>query len=418
MHKILVVEDTKVFARMLRRKIECETGFSVVIAGSLAEAMQSVENDGPFDAAVLDLTLPDSFEGEVVDFIAPRIPSIVLTGDLSNETREDIWERKIVDYVLKEGQHNIDYTVRLIKRICSNKKVKTLVVDDSRTSRTKVNDLLSIHNYPVLEAADGVQALEVMDKHPDIKLVICDYNMPNMDGFALCRELRKHRSHEDLCIIGMSSEGNNVMSARFIKSGADDFITKPFLSEEFYCRITHGVDTLEYIDTVKRAAFTDFLTGLGNRQHFYDKAPSIFSNVCHTGAFALCMIDLDHFKKINDTHGHDGGDMVLRHTANLLRDVIPPNAILARFGGEEFCMLLPCDQGSEALMTCERIRLEMEQRPTGFEGKKIHCTVSIGMCLGTQQQYSATELDAAIRTSDQMLYKAKRSGRNKVIANL
>jgi PleD family two-component response regulator len=122
----------------------------------------------------------------------------------------------------------------------------------------------------VLEAENGEEALNIIDEHKDIRLVITDFNMPKMDGFELTKKLRQLYTKQDMAIIGMSTYGNNLLSARFLKIGGSDFLNKPFLEEEFFCRINQNMDLLEYIKNLRFVATRDFLTGLYNRRHFFE----------------------------------------------------------------------------------------------------------------------------------------------------
>ncbi len=178
---------------------------------------------------LLDLNLPDAQHGEIVDFVLGKdIPSIVFTAQFEEEIRAQMLNKKVIDYVLKDSPSTIGYLVSLVHRIKNNMHTKTLVVDDSKSSRKHLVDLLRLQKLQVFEAQSGVEALAMLEKYPDISLVVTDYHMDNMDGLALTHNIRKKFSHEDLAIIGVSSYGNNVISAKFIKHGANDFLNKPF----------------------------------------------------------------------------------------------------------------------------------------------------------------------------------------------
>ncbi|MFC1556329.1 response regulator [candidate division KSB1 bacterium] len=255
MQQILIIDDTKTIAALFKDNLESALNFETRWAPSFAETERLLNaRDADFHVAIVDLNLPDAPNGEVVDYvISKNVPAIVLTGDFSDDTRERIWAKNVVDYVLKEGMHNLDYIITLIKRLQKNKTTKVLVVDDANVSRTLVSNLLKIHLYDVFVAKDGKEALEILDKNPDIRLIITDCYMPKMDGFQLSGEVRKRYSKEQLAIIGMSAKGSNTMSARFIKSGANDFLQKPFIKEEFYCRVSQNVTMLEHFSELRES---------------------------------------------------------------------------------------------------------------------------------------------------------------------
>ncbi len=255
MSHVLVVEDNKTLASIYKDKIESGLGFKVVVSQSYSDTVKLLSNkECDFFVGVLDLNLPDAPNGEVVDLVVSQgIPSIVVTGDYSDKVRERVWSKGIIDYVLKKGYHNFDYMVSLIKRIHRNRSIKVLVVDDSKFARKYLCDLLEVHQYKVVEAADGKKALRVLELNPDIKMIITDFNMPDMDGFELTTNIRAKYHRDEKIIIGMSSEEKSVLSAKFIKAGANDFFNKPFLAEEFYCRISQNISMIENLETIKES---------------------------------------------------------------------------------------------------------------------------------------------------------------------
>lgn len=411
--KVLMVEDSKFFAAMVKKRIESELKFDVTWLQTYSDAVSLIDNEKPdFLVGLLDLNLPDAPRGEIVDFVLSRnIPSIVLTGNFSDEVRDSVWAKWVVDYVLKEDSYSVDYVVSLIRRIHRNRSIKTLVVDDSITSRTLVGKLLAVHQYNVFEARDGNEAISILDANPDIKMVITDFNMPNMDGFQLTKEIRGRYKKEDIAVIGMSTQGGNNLSARFIKHGANDFIVKPFLSEEFYCRITQNIETIEHIKTIRDAATTDYLTGLFNRRYFFDAGKQLYANSQRHGlTIVTAMMDIDHFKKVNDTYGHDAGDEVIRRIARVLKDSFRQSDIVARFGGEEFCMLGVNMDRNRAFSFFDAIRLNIQNTAIPIADGAINVTVSVGVCAEPRDS-----LEDMIRHADARLYDAKNGGRNKVM---
>jgi len=252
--RILIVEDSAVFANLVKKEIEAKLEMAVVLSKSYAETQnlladmeeENFFSEDNFFIAVLDLNLPDAPAGKIVDLVRSKnIPSIVFTAEFDDKIRELIWSKGIVDYVYKRGKQDVQYLSALIKRIYSNRSVKILVVDDSQTFRTKICNLLELHHYIVIQAGDGVEALKRIQENSDVKLVISDYEMPNMDGFNLIQRIREKRDKNELAIIGLSSRGEPGLSARFLKNGANDFISKPFQTEEFYCRVTQNIETIE-----------------------------------------------------------------------------------------------------------------------------------------------------------------------------
>lgn len=247
--KILVIEDSHVQAKIICRHIESMTTFSTISADSLeatAAVLDSMRDD--VFAAVVDLNLPDAPYGEAVDLVQQHgLAAIVLTATFKDEVRDSLLARNVADYVLKESIVVLDDVESKIERLFKNQFIKALVVDDSRMARSSVRSLLEIQNYQVMEAENGVRALEVLAEHPDIKLIVTDYEMPEMDGFQLTTEVRRKYTKQQLAIVGISGAGDSAMTAKFLKHGANDFLHKPFAAEEFSWRVNQTIELIELV---------------------------------------------------------------------------------------------------------------------------------------------------------------------------
>ena len=411
MPRVLLVEDSRFFAATVRERIEDRLHFDVVHAPDLAMARRILEKDTDFVAALLDLHLPDAPDGEVVDMVLEHgLPSIILTADYTDDARDTFWSKKIVDYVVKEGAHNLDYVVSLLGRLHRNPGTTVLVAEDSRLARAAIADLLRVHRFDVLEARDGQEAFHMLKRHGDVRMLITDYNMPRMDGFKLTKLARGEFGPDELVVIGVSAMGNNVLSAQFIKSGANDFLTKPFISEEFYCRVNQNLDMLDYIQTIKKFSNRDFLTGLHNRRSLFETGEKLFAGRCRGDlSLAVAMLDIDHFKVVNDTHGHEAGDMVLKAVSEHLRKRFRGTDVVCRFGGEEFCILAVNMGDGEAGRVFEDLRRDIAGLRVPFQGRHVTVTASIGVCAAP-----LPTLEDMIREADRLLYEAKGCGRDQV----
>ncbi|MBF0153777.1 MAG: diguanylate cyclase [Magnetococcales bacterium] len=411
--KILLLEDSRLLANALKREMEKHISCRVSLAGTFQEAKGLIQQEQHgYTLAVLDLTLPDATQEEIVELFRERsIPSIVMTSKFDEAQREYVFSRGVIDFILKEGPASLEYLFSLLVRLHRNREVKILLVDDSRSAREHMKRLLHKHNFMVLEAANGVEALKLLGQDEEIRLVVTDYNMPVMDGYELTRTIRQKWGKDQMGILGISSHGANVLSARFLKIGANDFLGKPFLEEEFTCRVTRNVENLERIQALEDAAVRDFLTGLHNRRFLREVGLQLFSGM-RSGKLALCaaVLDVDFFKKVNDTHGHDAGDAVLKTMGTILKKHFAKSDVVARVGGEEFCILV-VNRSKEALQELfENLRAAIQKTTIIHLGTTIPVTVSIGV---TMQK--ADSLDALVNQADAALYVAKQSGRNRVV---
>jgi len=413
--RILVVEDNKAVARLISSRVTQELDFMTMVAHSYEEARGILDESDIFFLAILDLNLPDAPDGEIVDLVLSReIPSIVLTGTLDDEVRKRILSKNVVDYIVKEGMHAIDYVIHLIRRLRNNRKIKALVVDDTATFRHLISRLLTQHKFNVITANDGIDALDKVKQNPDLKLILTDYEMPNMNGFELVSELRKDYTKDMMAIIGLSANTSETLSAQFLKKGANDFLSKPFLNEEFYCRVTQNVEIVELINEIREASIRDYLTGLYNRRYLYDIGNTLHSNAMRDNlSIAVGMVDIDYFKKINDTYGHDVGDIALKHVANLLTEHVRKSDVVSRCGGEEFCVILTNVNRQRALLVFGKIRKMIEKSEIHADGKTIKLTISCGVCTSIKNS-----LESMIKKADEMLYEAKESGRNRVVIDV
>ena len=412
MEQILIVEDSTTMAQVASNMVKTELGHGTVITDSLAETRQLLEGDAPpFLAALVDLTLPDSSDGEIVDYVISKgIPTIVITASFDEQRREAILKRKIVDYVIKDNRNAYNYVMRLLGRLDRNRYIKALVVDDSSTARNMIRALLLQHNFQVLLAEDGEAGLRMLKQHPDTKLVLSDYNMPGMDGFELTSKIRQGYPRDGIAVIGLSAQGSGEMSAKFLKNGANDFLTKPFSQEEFYCRVMQNVETIENIEAIRDAANRDYLTGLYNRRYFFEVGSRQFNEAKKEGScLAVAMMDVDFFKKVNDNYGHDGGDVVLKHMAGLINEAFADH-LPARFGGEEFAVMFQGMDADKVEDLLDAFRQQVENTVVPFGDEEIRFTLSIG--------YTTTlgnSVDDALALADEALYVAKEGGRNQVV---
>lgn len=412
---VLVIEDSKFFSQIVCKAVTDRTGLNTVAALSFAEARTAIDNAPvPFDLALCDIVLPDSENGETVEYLCEqKIPCVVFTSLLSEDLREHLFSKDIIDYVIKDTPASLEYLVNLVERLQLNKGVKILVVDDSRVSRSYVRGLLELYRFEVVEAGGGEEAITALNDDPDIRMMITDYNMPDMDGVALTRKARAVRPSDDLSIMGFSAVGGNVISAQFLKNGANDYIIKPFLREEFLWRVTQNIQAIEMLRRLKSAATTDALTGMNNRRFFFESGAKVLASAKRGQiSLSLVMLDIDFFKKVNDTYGHDAGDAVLKEVASCLEKECRQTDILARLGGEEFAVLAVNLDHKSARPFIEKLRRTIENLDINYDGASIPITASFGVC-----EVVGDTLEDMLKTADELLYVAKENGRNRAEFN-
>jgi len=410
MEKILIVEDNKTLAKLIAKKIKETLKFEVDIAYTLQEAKLFLKAYTYF-LTLLDLNLPDAPNGEVVDYVLSKKQRIiVLSGNIDKEFRKKILQKEIIDYVTKNGINDINYILHTIDRLHKNKKHKILLVDDSMVIRSHMKTMLENLFFQVITVAHGEEALAILENHTDISLIITEYQMPVMNGLDLTFAIRKAYTKDDLSIIALSENQDDEISALFLKNGANDYIKKPFSKEEFSCRINNSIEALENLHLVTNHANRDFLTGLYNRRYFFLHMSEYIDTSIEK--YAVAMLNIDNFKKINDTYGYEVGDKVIIHLSEILSSRTNYRDMVSRFGGEEFCIVLKNVNRFSAQDILERLREEVEKSYIMINtSKEIRFTISIGFAMNSEDS-----LEDTIDQADMRLHKAKQEGKNRVIS--
>jgi two-component system, cell cycle response regulator len=305
--------------------------------------------------------------------------------------------------------------------------VKLLVVDDDPDSRRLLSISLGWAGHQIVEAESGDDAWQqfLRERH---RLVITDWMMPGVDGLELISRIRANEADGYTYIIMLTALREKPQVISGLEAGADDYLTKPFDPEELAARVNIGGRILKLQESLmvsrkqmETLAMHDTLTGLLNRRAIHDRALAELNRLRRGTAQAplsVIMLDIDHFKAINDTYGHEAGDKALRVVAELLGRQLRSYDGLGRWGGEEFLMLLPGTGLDEARAVAERIRANVASaEPALSDGTLVPLSVSLGVAaLEVVSAAMAGEqwLDHLVRAADRALYRAKSAGRNRV----
>ena len=414
LNRVLIVEDSKSLQALITSHISNVDGIEVVTASCYEECktILSASDDGQhLLCAVLDLNLPDAPDGEVVTLVQEHeIPIIILTASVDKAVKKTMNNHLIVEYVVKRGIKEIEYVARKISYLYNNQTQKVMVVEDSPSFNLYLQTLLAHYRYHIISATNGKEALQKLEQHPDISLIITDYNMPEMNGLQLIEAVRENYKREELAIIGLSRSDNTELTVQLLKLGANDYMTKPFIPEEFYCRVSQSVNFISHLRTIKESASKDFLTKVYNRASLFELGESLFANARRGDIqIAVAMIDADHFKSINDNYGHDTGDRVLIALANCLKSSLRTSDIVARFGGEEFTTIIVIKKPQEAEQVFEKLREAIASMKIPLPDNEISVTVSIGATTTI-----GSSLEEMIKLADTAVYQSKEQGRNRV----
>lgn len=317
---------------------------------------------------------------------------------------------------LREDNQNLTENIpSLEKEEKHNSSIRILVVDDEKINVQILTNHLSLQNYVVETAADGIEALEKI-RNKDYDLVLLDIMMPKMSGYEVCNTLRSENSLYDLPVIMLTAKNQPEDIVVGFNMGANDYLIKPFEKSELLARVKTLVSlklsVREAIDNAKLAN-TDALTGLNNRRYLFQQANKEFDLAkADNSNLSLLMLDIDHFKKFNDTYGHDTGDEMIKLVAKGILKSCRDLGIVGRYGGEEFSVLLPNTNLELASNIAEKIRTYIEKKI--YHSEKygdLRCTVSIGV---SSLNKNILKIEELFKDADNKLYAAKAKGRNRV----
>ena len=310
-----------------------------------------------------------------------------------------------------------------------------VLAEDDAPTRALLTHQLERAGYKVIGCANGKEALNAI-RRVGSGILIADWSIPQMDGLELCRAIRQMQQMEVLGIVYfilLTARSDKSDVVRGLEAGADDYLTKPYHWEELLARLRVGGRILGLQDELihrqievhkvnaqmavlnaklEKAANTDTLTEMANRRHVFERLSELWSLAeRHDHPIACVMLDVDHFKRVNDTHGHAAGDEVLKIVARIIAERVRRYDVCGRFGGEEFIIICPETTVEEAGKLAERVRAAIEARPVPVDDAFIAVRLSAGVAA---RRPEGTTPDAMIAEADAMLYHAKQNGRNQV----
>jgi diguanylate cyclase (GGDEF)-like protein len=298
---------------------------------------------------------------------------------------------------------------------------RILVVDDHEDNVELLRARLEARGYQVEAARDGLEALERVDaRAPD--LILLDVMMPKLDGIEVVRRIKGNPQLPFIPIIMQTALETTEDKVEGLDAGADDYITKPIDFAELEARVKSLLrikalqeELARANESLLRMSQIDGLTGVDNRRHIEERLTEMYEHSARLNEpLAVVMCDVDHFKSVNDTYGHQAGDAVLRQVAEVLRDTAREIDRVGRYGGEEFLVLLPGAHVQDAVAFADRVRQAVADREFAYDGGVVRRTLSAGVAAWPHPDVRHQE--ALVKCADDALYVAKESGRNRVVA--
>jgi two-component system cell cycle response regulator len=304
------------------------------------------------------------------------------------------------------------------KQILSPGPIKVLIAEDNSVSARILQKSIEDWGYKVFLARDGLQAWKVLQDE-EIGLAVLDWMMPKINGIELCKRIRQNNHRNEnygyTYVILLSARDEQRDLIRGFSAGADDYITKPFHQLELKARLKTGKRLIDLQRQLQEQANRDGLTGLWNRKRMYrilEKEINRAQRLCHS--LAIIMIDIDHFKGINDTYGHQSGDAILQEVPSILKRNIRNYDEICRYGGDEFLLILPNCCPDETKSIAERLRLVVSDKKINTNNTALNITISLGG-VSTGDKYQGFTPQSMISASDEALLQAKNKGRNRVV---
>lgn len=410
---ILIVDDSKTILKSLKHSIEKQLNITVYIATSMKECAELIlKYKGKFTLALLDYNLPDAPNGEIVPFIKKfNIPSILLTGSILDKENKVFKNSHLIDYIIKDGSNAIDYSVSVVKRFILNEQIEVLVVDDSKTFAAKMQGLCIKYNLKAIVNYSAKDALQTIQERPNIKLILVDYMMPEMNGLEFTKELRKSYKKDEVAIIALSGTSEKEIVASFLKYGANDFLYKDFSDEEFFGRVNNNLEVIELFQSTQDKAKKDYLTGLFNKNYLINAGEDIYQRAkVKKELLAVVLIDINKFKVINDSFGHDVGDAAIQEIAKILLKYINTDSLVSRLGADEYCILLKNRPYAEIHQTFQEIQEVVQSTRFALLDTELNLTISVGANISYDEN-----LQEMIEGASDALFKAKEQ--NKIVIN-
>jgi two-component system, cell cycle response regulator len=298
-------------------------------------------------------------------------------------------------------------------------KTRILIAEDDPVSRRVLQSFLSKWGYDVITAVDGIEALRSLERLDAPRLAVLDWMMPGLEGTQVCQRIREESSRAYIYILLLTARGQKEDILKGLDSGADDYLTKPFDAQELRARLHVGRRILDLQDNLIATreellyqATHDALTGVANRGVILDALRREHSRqLREVGTFGIVLMDLDHFKYVNDRYGHLAGDAVLQEITRRVKQVVRPYDTVGRYGGEEFLIVVPSSDSAGTHGLAERIRKAIEKTPVQTDAGEIPITASLGVAISNET--TLFEPQALLQIADDALYRAKELGRNR-----
>ncbi len=413
MKYVLYLERSSFFVKIVKKIIE-PRGYEVLNARETEEAF-SILQSKDISLIISGTEMKNSRGTDFIEKLSESefssVPVIILTSRDSLSLRERFFSLGVADYILKENitarrlQVYFDTLIGQNKLLDQIRTVPIAVLDDSRFGLKVIKNIFKLNRiHDVTYFTTPEVLLEQVER---FNIFIVDLVLPKISGEEVIMRIRETSKESIIIVVSSITSIKSVTQA--LMYGADDYITKPFDNSIFMARLKSNARTFFLYHELKLLAVTDGLTGLYNHKYIYDFVVQKAAESKNSEkTFCVMLFDIDHFKKVNDTYGHPVGDMVLKAVSGAFREVFPENAVIGRYGGEEFLVVFPDTILSHAVDSARRV-LKYIEASTYRDYEKLHVTISGGVA-----EYHGETAAEIIQKADALLYYSKRNGRNQI----
>jgi diguanylate cyclase (GGDEF)-like protein len=341
----------------------------------------------------------------------PDIPTIVITNGVPTSGKEIAFAANVFDYIPDCRGYHLEYLLQLIKRVLFARNSLILVASKEKVNRTLMRRLLANKGYAVAEASGAKEILASLKNNNNVCMLLVDGDMCEEKNFSLIKTIRNDYKKNQLSILALCERTKEYQRVMLLRCGANDCIDKPVRIEEFQVRVMLNLQLMEVLNELTDFSNRDFLTRVYNRKYFFEIGSTLFENYKRDALeLTVAMIDIDDMKKINDSFGHLLGDKVIKKTAEVLTSNLRSADVIARIGGEEFCVLATKVNKQNALQVFERVSDAVKGQAIPTPNGHLKFSVSIGVTTAIKDSF-----EEMIHAADTNMYKAKAMGKSRVV---
>lgn len=408
MKKILIIDGNQMLSKLLAKKISSSLDFEVETAHTFEEAKEKIQNESYF-LNLVDIFLLDAPSEEILDFLLSSQQHIVVLTS-SDDAKAQIIDKEILGYIYKESPTCIEQIIHSIKLLQNYEKAKVILALSRANERVEIKKLLNLRLFDVLVAAHGEEALNYLEDNVDVRLIICDAQMPVLDGFSLLTKVREKYDKSELAVI-LFDEKNEALEAALLRNNANEVITKPCSKELFNARLDRCLEYLEECKLLNVFSDLEPLTGAKNSAALKSEIEDYLRELKSEAAnFAFAFLDIDNLRAINEEYGYSVGDLVIKAAVKEVLNETKGRDIIGHFTSEKICIVMKHISQEKAIKILSNIRVHIKNKSILVNIDELYFTASIGVTFGD----SNSKLEKLIAKANEALDKAKIDGKDRV----